>query len=119
MIVYNDDIVTIRNFALSKRVTPAYLYKMEKEGKFNVIIIDGVKFANKNEPWGGRPKVGRKKLVKLANEVKRRNPVKETPSYPHFELKQQPLKLKMISPDQIKKDQVMPYQFINKFPDIK
>jgi hypothetical protein len=35
---------TIKNYALSEKVTPAYIYKLIKEGKMNAIQIDGVSF---------------------------------------------------------------------------
>lgn len=37
---------TVKNFALSHRVTPSYIYKLVSEGKMQLITIDGVKFVD-------------------------------------------------------------------------
>lgn len=37
---------TIKNFALSAGVTPSYIYKLEKEHKMELVLIDGVKFVD-------------------------------------------------------------------------
>lgn len=36
--------MTIKNYANREGVTPSYIYKLEKEGKLECFIIDGVKF---------------------------------------------------------------------------
>ena len=35
---------TIKNYALAEKVTPAYIYKLIKEGKMYATDIDGVSF---------------------------------------------------------------------------
>jgi hypothetical protein len=37
---------TVKNFALGENVTASYIYKLVKEGKMNLIMIDGVKFVD-------------------------------------------------------------------------
>lgn len=35
---------TIKNYAIDKKVTPSYIYKLIKTNKMEAIIIDGVQF---------------------------------------------------------------------------
>lgn len=37
---------TVKNFALGESVTPSYIYKLVKEGKMQLVLIDGVKFVD-------------------------------------------------------------------------
>lgn len=37
---------TIKNYALKERVTPAYIYKLNKMEKMEIVTIDGVKFVD-------------------------------------------------------------------------
>ena len=37
---------TVKNFALGFSVTPAYIYKLVKDGKMNLVLIDGVRFVD-------------------------------------------------------------------------
>lgn len=37
---------TVKNFALSFGVTPAYIYKLVKQGKMTLVTVDGVKFVD-------------------------------------------------------------------------
>jgi len=37
---------TVKNFAIGEGVTPSYIYKLVKEGKMTLVLIDGVKFVN-------------------------------------------------------------------------
>jgi hypothetical protein len=37
---------TVKNYALGEGVTPSYIYKLVKEGKMNLVLIDGVKFVD-------------------------------------------------------------------------
>lgn len=37
---------TIKNFALSEGVTPSYIYKLVKEHKMELVLIDGVRFVD-------------------------------------------------------------------------
>jgi hypothetical protein len=37
---------TVKNFALGHNVTPAYIYKLVKEGKMQLILIDNVRFVD-------------------------------------------------------------------------
>ena len=39
-------LITIKNFALKHGVTPAYIYKLMKEGRMRIVIIDGVRFVD-------------------------------------------------------------------------
>jgi len=41
-----NNLKTIKNFALQNKVTPAYIYKLMKEGKMKPVIIDGVQFVD-------------------------------------------------------------------------
>lgn len=37
---------TVKNFAKLFDVTPAYIYKLEKAGRMELVLIDGVKFVD-------------------------------------------------------------------------
>jgi hypothetical protein len=37
---------TVKNFAVGHNVTPSYIYKLVKEGKMQLVSIDGVKFVD-------------------------------------------------------------------------
>ena len=37
---------TIKSYALLNGVTPSYIYKLAKEGKIQIVTIDGVQFVN-------------------------------------------------------------------------
>lgn len=37
---------TVKNFALGQNVTPAYIYKLVKENRMELVMIDGVKFVD-------------------------------------------------------------------------
>ena len=37
---------TVKNFALGHNVTPSYIYKLEKEGKMQLVMVDDVKFVD-------------------------------------------------------------------------
>lgn len=37
---------TIKNYAVGEGVTPSYIYKLVKEGKMRLIMIDGMKFVD-------------------------------------------------------------------------
>jgi hypothetical protein len=39
-----SNLKTIKNYAVKNNVTPAYIYKMVREGKMKVVNIDGVQF---------------------------------------------------------------------------
>lgn len=41
-----SQLLTIKNFALSHDVTPAYIYKLIKAGKMSPITINDVQFIN-------------------------------------------------------------------------
>ena len=34
---------TLRNYAVNHGVTPGYIYKLERDGKMETLLIDGVK----------------------------------------------------------------------------
>jgi hypothetical protein len=51
---------TIKNFALSEGVTPAYIYKLVKENKMSFVEIDGVKFVDTSK-FATIPIVNRRK----------------------------------------------------------
>lgn len=40
---------TVKNYALGEGVTPSYIYKLVKERKMELVLIDGVKFVNIKE----------------------------------------------------------------------
>lgn len=51
MIVETDKLLTIHNFAMleihgpkKKKCTATYIYRMAKEGRLKLVIIDGIKF---------------------------------------------------------------------------
>jgi len=35
---------SVKNYAIDMGVTPSYIYKLEKQGKMILFLIDGVKF---------------------------------------------------------------------------
>lgn len=37
---------TIKHFAGGEGVTPSYIYKLVKEGKMSLVLIDGVRFVD-------------------------------------------------------------------------
>lgn len=37
---------TVKNYAVNRNVTASYIYKLVKEGKMQLIMIDGVKFVD-------------------------------------------------------------------------
>lgn len=37
---------TVKNFAIGQGVTPAYIYKLVKEGKMSLVLIDDVRFVD-------------------------------------------------------------------------
>ena len=41
-----DSLKTIKNYAMQEHVTPAYIYKLVKEGRMNVVYVDGVQFVD-------------------------------------------------------------------------
>jgi len=46
MATNNKWLKTIKNFALKEGVTPSYIYKLVKEHKMELEMIDGVKFVD-------------------------------------------------------------------------
>lgn len=38
------NLMTVKNFAVSNRVTPSYIYKLIRENKMESFVIDGVHF---------------------------------------------------------------------------
>lgn len=40
---------TIKNYAVKNNVTPTYIYKLIKEGKLKVVMIDNVQFIDSLE----------------------------------------------------------------------
>jgi hypothetical protein len=51
---------TIKNYALGEGVTPSYIYKLVKEGKMELIMIDGVKFVD-TQRFPSIPVINRRK----------------------------------------------------------
>ena len=41
-----SNLLSIKNYALGKEVTPAYIYKLIKQGKMQAVLIDEVQFIN-------------------------------------------------------------------------
>jgi hypothetical protein len=37
---------TVKNYAIGHNVTASYIYKLVKEGKMQLVMIDGVKFVD-------------------------------------------------------------------------
>lgn len=37
-------LLTIKNYAVSHGITQGYIYKLEREGRMETLLIDGVKF---------------------------------------------------------------------------
>jgi hypothetical protein len=37
---------TIKNYAVGEGVTPSYIYKLVKEGRMRLIMVDGIKFVD-------------------------------------------------------------------------
>ena len=37
---------TVKNYAVNRNVTASYIYKLVKEGKMQLVVIDGVKFVD-------------------------------------------------------------------------
>lgn len=42
----NQFLKTVKNYAQGFGLTPSYIYKLEKEHKMSLVIIDGVKFVD-------------------------------------------------------------------------
>lgn len=40
---------TVKNFALGEGVTPSYIYKLVKENKMQLVMIDGVRFVDTHQ----------------------------------------------------------------------
>jgi hypothetical protein len=51
---------TVKNFALGERVTPSYIYKLVKENKMDLVLIDGMKFVDTSK-YATIPVVNRRK----------------------------------------------------------
>lgn len=51
---------TVKNFAVGEGVTPSYIYKLVKEGKMQLVLIDGVKFVDTSK-YNSIPVVNRRK----------------------------------------------------------
>ena len=41
-----NTLLTIKNYAQREKVTPSYIYKLVKENKMQVVLIDGVQFVD-------------------------------------------------------------------------
>jgi len=55
-----DKLQTVKNFSLEHGVTTSYIYKLEKEGRMNLYLIDGVKFVQ-TDIYAGIPVNNRRK----------------------------------------------------------
>jgi len=44
MNINTDNLLSIKSYADKENVTPSYIYKLAKEGKMKIIMIDGVQF---------------------------------------------------------------------------
>jgi hypothetical protein len=53
-------LMTVKNFAICEGVTPSYIYKLVKENRMELVVIDGVRFVNTE------------KFPSLPSEIKRR-----------------------------------------------
>ena len=55
-----SQLMTIKNYALRERVTPAYIYKLIKEGKMQPVVINDVQFINVKD-YSTIPVINRRK----------------------------------------------------------
>lgn len=39
-----ESLQTVKNYSVKHSVTASYIYKLEREGKMELVVIDGVKF---------------------------------------------------------------------------
>lgn len=51
---------TVKNFAIGHNVTPAYIYKLVKEGKMELVLVDDVRFVD-TSIYKGIPVINRRK----------------------------------------------------------
>lgn len=51
---------TVKNYAVGHNVTASYIYKLVKEGKMQLVLIDGVKFVDTKE-YPNIPVINRRK----------------------------------------------------------
>jgi hypothetical protein len=49
MNINTDDLLSIKSYASRENVTPSYIYKLVKEGKMKITLIDGVQFVDTKE----------------------------------------------------------------------
>ena len=60
MSINPNTLKTVKNFALGEGVTPSYIYKLVKESKMILILIDGVKFVDTGK-YNTIPVINRRK----------------------------------------------------------
>lgn len=46
MKIESEILKTVKNFATREGVTPSYIYKLVKEGKMDLVLIDGIRFVD-------------------------------------------------------------------------
>lgn len=44
-----NNLMSVKNYANREGVTASYIYKLEKEGKMELFLIDGIKFVELNK----------------------------------------------------------------------
>ena len=44
-----EKLQTVKNYALGQNITPSYIYKLVRQGKMDLVEIDGIKFVNVKE----------------------------------------------------------------------
>ena len=49
MKIETTNLMSIKNYANREGVTASYIYKLEKEGKMGLFLIDGIKFVELNK----------------------------------------------------------------------
>jgi len=46
MKIETTNLMSVKNYAVREGVTASYIYKLEKEGRMELFLIDGVKFVD-------------------------------------------------------------------------
>jgi len=46
MKIETNNLMSVKNYANKQKVTTSYVYKLERTGRMELFVIDGVKFVN-------------------------------------------------------------------------
>ncbi len=69
--VETDNLLTVNNFAKMCDITPSFVYILEKRGKIELVMIDGVAFVDKEQYKSfAETKSTKKALNKLKSLIK-------------------------------------------------